>query len=170
MAVAASNIYMKGLPVDSDKEWYHGELTREQAEKILRNNGSDCFIIRESKEGSLVLSLVNHGEIQHHKITNPLGWYSIDGWSKKFKELSELVEYISTHKYIPTTSCEIFVGEICKKRMTRNKGQYNHSYNNYLGVTFTNNRRRIPQGHYKRIFSRRACRPHEVPLVSWQHD
>ncbi len=122
MAVAEVSIYMKGHQLDSDKEWYHGELTREQAEKTLRDNGSDCFLIRESK-GSLVLSLINHGETHHGKITHQLGWYSIDGWSKKFKELSELVEYISTHNITPhTISREIFVGEICKKRMTVSKG------------------------------------------------
>ncbi len=36
--------YMKGLQVDSDKEWYHGELTREQAEMTLRDNGSNCML------------------------------------------------------------------------------------------------------------------------------
>ncbi len=129
MAVAASNGNMKGLLMDSDKEWYHGELTREQAEMTLRDNGSDCFLIRESK-GSLVLSLINHGEKHHVKIAYQLGWYSIDGLSKKFKELNELVEYISTHNISPNpNSRAIFLGEICKKRMTRNKGQYNHNYN-----------------------------------------
>ncbi len=131
MAEAATNIYMKGLQVDSDKEWYHGELTREQAEKTLRDNGSDCFLIRESK-GSLVLSLINHGETHHGKITYQLGWYSSDGWPKKFKELSELVGYISTHIF-NSTSDELFVAEICKKT---NKGQCNYDIYNNLGVTF----------------------------------
>ncbi len=127
MAVAASNIYTKGLPVDSEKEWYHGELTRKQAEKTLRDNGSDCFLIRESK-GSLVLSLINHGETQHYKIINQLGWYSLIGWSSKFEELNELVEYISTHDITPDPNSQATF-QICKKRMTRNKGQYNHNYN-----------------------------------------
>ncbi len=109
---------MKGLQVDSDKEWYHGELTREQAEMTLRDNGSDCFLIRESK-GSLVLPLINYVEAQHYKITHQLGWYSFTGWSKKFKEMSELVEYISTHDITPITTFRhaIFAGEICKKRI-----------------------------------------------------
>ncbi len=64
---------------------------------------SDCFFIRESKE-SLVLSLINHGEKYHVKIAYQLGWYSIDGLSKKFKELSELVEYISIHNNYLTQS------------------------------------------------------------------
>ncbi len=128
MAVATSNIYTKGLLVDSDKEWYHGELTREQAEKTLRDNGSDCFLIRESK-GSLVLSLINNGRIQHIKITNKLGWYSLDGFAENFEELNELVDYVSTHMITVPIPCVIFAGEICKKRMTRNKGQYNHNYN-----------------------------------------
>ncbi len=130
MTVAEPSIYMKGLQVDSDKEWYHGELTREQAEMTLRDNGSDCFLIRESK-GSLVLSLINHGETHHVKITNQFGWYSIGGWPEEFKELNELVKYIITHDIITLdpNSHAISVREICKKRMTRNKGQYNHNYN-----------------------------------------
>ncbi len=122
MAVAAPNVYMKGLLVDSDKEWYHGELTREQAEMTLRDNGSDCFLIRESK-GSLVLSLINHQETQHYKITNQHGWHSIDGWSKKFKELNELVKYFSTRDITTPDHNSQATFQICKKRMTRNKGQ-----------------------------------------------
>ena len=32
----ATNVYAKGRPVNSDKDWYHGELTRDQAEEALR--------------------------------------------------------------------------------------------------------------------------------------
>ncbi len=95
---------------------------------MLRDNGSDCFLIRESK-GSLVLSLINHGETQHYKIINLLGWYSLGGWSTKFKQLNELVEYISTHDITSTGPNSQATFQICKKRMTRNKGQYNRNYN-----------------------------------------
>ncbi len=86
------SIYMKGLLMDSDKEWYHEELTREQAEMMLRDNDSYCFLIRESKD-SLVLSLINHGETHYVKITYQLGWYSIDGLQKKFKELNQWLRW-----------------------------------------------------------------------------
>ena len=108
MAVAESSIYTKGLHVNSNKEWYHGELTREQAEKTLRDNGSDCFLIRESK-GSLVLSLIKQGETLHYKITHQLGWYTLSGSSQQFKKLNELVDYISTHSIKPTKISYVYV-------------------------------------------------------------
>ncbi len=56
MTESDSRIYMKGFHMDSDKEWYHRELTREQAEKKLKDNGSDCFLIRESQRISCAIS------------------------------------------------------------------------------------------------------------------
>ena len=80
MAVAT---YTKASPVDSDKDWYHGELTRVQAEKALRKSkDSNCFLIRESKvkaKRSLILCLINHGEIYHITIEYGPGWYRLEG-------------------------------------------------------------------------------------------
>ena len=39
----AANIYTKGSPVDSDKDWYHGELTRVQAEKRVKTLTASSF-------------------------------------------------------------------------------------------------------------------------------
>ena len=38
MAVATSGFYAKASSVDFDKDWYHGELTRVQAKKVLRES------------------------------------------------------------------------------------------------------------------------------------
>ena len=90
----AANIYYEACHEDSDKDWYHGELTRDQAEESLRASGSNCFLIRESK-GSLVLSLLLHGQIHHLKIKHGPRWYSLEGRSsiERFSDLNELVSY-----------------------------------------------------------------------------
>ena len=97
---------MKGLHVDSDKEWYHGELTREQAEMTLRENGSDCFLIR-SREQRISCAICDQSW-RNTSCQDPTSNY-IDGWPKKYKELNELVECF-------TTSGERISGEICKKK------------------------------------------------------
>ncbi len=113
----AESDYTKGLPVDSDKEWYHGELTREQAEMTLRDNGSDCFLIRESKE-SLVLSLIDLGKCYHIKIEYKPGLYKLSGVSKHFKELEDLVSYITINQINLGSDAmdQIYLGKVCKKR------------------------------------------------------
>ena len=42
MAVAGP-VYDKGRLAGSDKEWYHGELTRDKAEQSLKASSCDCL-------------------------------------------------------------------------------------------------------------------------------
>ena len=70
MAVSTSSIYTKGSLVDSDKDWYHGELTRVLAEKPPRDPNQDpnCFFIRESRaraKRTIVMTLIYHGMPYH---------------------------------------------------------------------------------------------------------
>ena len=94
----ASNVYAKGCLIDSDKDWYHGELTRNQAEEALRASGSNCFLIRES-EGNLILSLIHYGEIYHNVIKHGPGWYSLSS-EERFSDLNELVSYYHNNAII----------------------------------------------------------------------
>ena len=120
MAVSTSSIYTKGSPVDSDKDWYHGELTRVQAEKALRESqDSNCFLIRESRvksKRSLILSLIHHGaEVYHTTIEYGPGRYRLEGEppEKAFSKLDDLVShYRSKALHIdPKTT----LGVACKK-------------------------------------------------------
>ena len=83
--------------MDSDKDWYHGELTRVQAEKALRESqDSNCFLIRESRvRRSLTLSLIYHGEIYHTRIEYVPGQYRLQDEppEKTFSELNDLVSH-----------------------------------------------------------------------------
>ncbi|EAA07075.4 AGAP010710-PA, partial [Anopheles gambiae str. PEST] len=51
--------------------WFHGKISREDAEEILRREGSDgVFLVRESSssEGDYVLSVLFKGEVVHYAI------------------------------------------------------------------------------------------------------
>ena len=97
MAVASSSVYAKGSLLDSDKDWYHGQLTRVEAEQALTASGCDCFLIREDGR-ALVLSLIHHGQVHHVNIKYGPGWYELESGSAQysFTELVELISYYSS--------------------------------------------------------------------------
>ena len=99
--------------MDSDKDWYHGELTSDQAEEILRASGSNCFLIRESK-GNLVLSLIQPGVIYHTVIKRGPGWYSLSS-EKSFSDLNELVSYYHKNPIITESGETLKLGAACRK-------------------------------------------------------
>ena len=109
----ASNVYAEGDPVDSDKDWYHGMLTRDQAEETLRASGYNYFLIRESK-GSLVLSLIHHGDIYHIVIKRGPGGYSLSS-VEHFSDLNELVSYYHNNAIITESGVTITLGATCRK-------------------------------------------------------
>ena len=88
-----SSICAKATPSVSDKAWYHGDVSRVEAEQALAASGNDCFLIRESGK-SLVLSLIHHGQVHHVNIQYGPDWYKLESSSApKFIELENLVSY-----------------------------------------------------------------------------
>ena len=114
MAVASSSDYAKGSLLGSDKDWYHGQLTRVEAEQALTASGCDCFLIREDGR-TLVLSLIHHGQVHHINIKYGPGWYELESGSAQycFTELDELVSHYSSEpisEYLNLT-----LGVACEK-------------------------------------------------------
>ena len=97
--------------VGSDKEWYHGELTRDEAEQALKASGCDCFLICHC-QGDYFLSFTYRGHIYHMKIEHGLGWFKLSGESKRFNKLQELVGHYNSHLiredllFVLETACE----------------------------------------------------------------
>ena len=80
----------------SDQDWYHGELSKEEAEQALIASTCDCFLVRVS-EGALTLSLIQQGQLHHLSIKHcrPNG-YALskdDPVSTHFNKLEELVAH-----------------------------------------------------------------------------
>ena len=114
-----SSTYTRGYLVGSDKEWYHGELTRDEAEQALKASGCDCFLIRHCKE-VLVLSLINDGEFHHIPIKYGPGWYELEHGSAQysFAELEDLVDHYNNNYIYPGVSVKL--GAICEKTLGKN--------------------------------------------------
>jgi hypothetical protein len=83
------------VSVWSDKDWYHGELTREEAEQELKASGCDCYLVRQ-KQGVLVLSLINGRNLTHFRVHEQDG-YKLKG-SRTFRALDDLLGYCR-HKF-----------------------------------------------------------------------
>ena len=110
-------LYDRGSLSCSNQEWFHGELTRVEAEQALAASGCDCFLIRES-EGGLVLSLTHHGQVHHVAVKYGPGWYELEGDSAqdRFTELVDLVSYY--HGNTISESLQATLGQSCQRTDT----------------------------------------------------
>ena len=97
-----SSTYTSRFLVLSDKEWYHGELTRDEAEQALKASGCDCFLVRHC-QGVLVLSLIHDGGFHHITINYGPGLYELENGSARyiFTELGELVTHYQSYPISP---------------------------------------------------------------------
>ncbi|EGD82864.1 hypothetical protein PTSG_03496 [Salpingoeca rosetta] len=96
---------------DSDADWLHGQLTRDQADNLLDLYGgkNGLFLVRESSsiEGAYVLSLAYDGKKLHHIIyADPPDLYQIFDFS--CRSLTDLVGLLSDYQrqdgwYTPLT-------------------------------------------------------------------
>ena len=82
--------------------WYHGMISRSDAERALRSVNCDCFLIRESQNrgGEHSLTLTHKGKVKHFRIDTKPGSkirYELYGAKRSFLRLSELVEYYSQY-------------------------------------------------------------------------
>jgi hypothetical protein len=110
----AATGYTKGFFAGSGKDWYRGELTREEAEQALKASGCDCFLIRQSR-GVLVMSLIHGEEIHHITIIYGPGRYELETGTAQysFPELEELVDYYCS--YPITLGSDMKLGKTCGK-------------------------------------------------------
>ena len=77
------------------KPWYHGVLSREEAEKRMGEMDVNSFLVRESVQdkGNLILSVKNGDKCYHFAIDHGVGMYEIRGTHTPFSSVPELVNY-----------------------------------------------------------------------------
>ena len=85
--------------------WYHGNISRETAEQVLREaDETDCFLVRDSssRSDSYVLSLKYRGEIRHFLACKLLsGLYGIEGTQKALTTFAGVIDYFKEHPLSP---------------------------------------------------------------------
>lgn len=99
----------KGAGMGADKsfqEWFHGILTRVQAEELLSDKEPGTFLVRvsESRFGYSLSHCVHaKGRVKHYMIDQtPDGQYQVVGNRKLFPTLNSLVHYHGTHLIVAT--------------------------------------------------------------------
>ncbi len=79
-----------------DKEWFHGNLTRNQAYLVIMENqtGNGSFLVRNnsSDEGNFTLCIYKNGKIYNYKINSENDQLFITN-KHKFDTLNELIEF-----------------------------------------------------------------------------
>lgn len=106
----------------NDRPWYHGSLTRQQCENVLRNHGQDGeYLVRnsESKPGDFSLSMKAPDRMKHFKITNNNGQYIIG--QRTFDSMDELItHYEKAPIYTTGAGQKMFLIKPISKALTRN--------------------------------------------------
>ncbi|XP_071118990.1 tyrosine-protein kinase CSK-like isoform X1 [Haliotis cracherodii] len=78
--------------------WYHGRMTREEAERLLKFQEDGVFLIRDSVHyhGDYTLSVVYEGRVDHYRVLARNRELEVDGGDCTFHNLIELVQHYKT--------------------------------------------------------------------------
>ena len=78
--------------------WYHGKLSRNEAEYLLKSGINGSFLLRESESmvGQHSISLRFEGRVYHYRISSEAGVYFVTQ-EAQFRSLPELVHHHSTY-------------------------------------------------------------------------
>lgn len=92
---------LEQMPETSDLNtaiWYHGKITRNQAQSLLDSGIHGSFLIRESESipGSWSISLRDRDTVYHYRIMRVDSLFHISP-SHRFHSLTELVQHHSEH-------------------------------------------------------------------------
>ena len=98
-AESSQHTYQLGSKTANTIPWYHGRISRANAEQLLSSTPHDCFLIRESEAepGALSISLKHEGKLKHFLIRRHGGQYEVAGTGHCFPSLPSLVAHYSEH-------------------------------------------------------------------------
>ena len=93
--------HLEQMPETSDLHtavWYHGKITRQQAQNLLDSGIHGSFLIRESESipGSWSISLRDRDTVYHYRIMRVDSLFHISP-SHRFHSLTELVQHHAEH-------------------------------------------------------------------------
>jgi hypothetical protein len=86
------------IPNLATHSWFHGKITREQAERLLYPPETGLFLVRESTNypGDYTLCVSCEGKVEHYRIMYHASKLSIDE-EVYFENLMQLVEVSGVH-------------------------------------------------------------------------
>ena len=105
--------YSKGVPVELTKhDWFYGEMTEEQVERVLSCGNDNRFLVRQLRN-SLILSSRILGWRHCYVIKrSPTGYY-LEGKDMYFKNISEMLTH---YKKVPIDENDQVLGTACDRK------------------------------------------------------
>eukprot|EP00794_Sanderia_malayensis_P009585 gene9585-10572_t len=84
------------IPLEN-QSWYHGKISRYEAESLLRDLPDCSYLIRDSESAKtdFSLSLRNHNEPMHLKISCPQGKFILGQNSRPYDTIPEMIHHYS---------------------------------------------------------------------------
>ena len=123
-------LYSVGTPIHLLKyAWYHGKLSSEEATQLLTSMEGSCFLVREDTDNvsSIVLSVKSDEGVSHFPISRGPGWYQVDGISKQYEFVADLVTHYQSNSL--TGNSNVFLGSPCCRPLTDSSdGKHNLMY------------------------------------------
>ena len=91
-------------------DWYHGNISEEQADIALKYGSSNIFLVRHS-ENQIILSYTTSGWISHDLIHCSPEGYLLERKEKVFKTVAEMIEH---YKQFPIRKKQV-LGNVANK-------------------------------------------------------
>lgn len=104
MHAGGSRVSALVTPSLATHSWFHGKITREQAERLLYPPETGLFLVRESTNypGDYTLCVSCEGKVEHYRIMYHASKLSIDE-EVYFENLMQLVEVSGVHACLGVT-------------------------------------------------------------------
>ena len=111
-------MYSEGAPCDLIKlEYYHGELTKKQAKRILEECGGRVSFTLHTTRNAVFLSVRHDGDFISYEIERYPGKYKLRNEEASFEVIQELVSYYQNQN----EESGIFIGEPCTRGLREGK-------------------------------------------------
>ena len=90
---SSNGVYSRGVPTDLlPYNWFHGNMTRVEAENLLGKAKRSCFLVRVESDSLFISSKVEK-VVWHFTIERPPGSYFVAQSTVKFPTVAELIKY-----------------------------------------------------------------------------
>ena len=114
-SISPGNPYLPELPHNDMATWYMPKVDRNSACSLLEGKPHGTFLIRESRDGQLALSILCKGVVEHCKIEKTDRGFGFKDAFNIYPSLLELVLHYSknsleVHNEVLTTTLEIPLG------------------------------------------------------------
>ena len=102
--------------------WFHGKITRQQAEELLKPREDGLFLIRESTNypGDYTLCVCHAGKVEHYRILYRENQLTIDE-EGFFRNLDELVKVNCTGQGLNRCFLSVVDGCMLRSRVRKQK-------------------------------------------------